>query len=79
MRHKLTTFILRNPPDLPPDGAAKGKKKKGESTGGEEDGESPDENGTNVSIPAGCKAYNTIPITAVTLQQLVLLSHQYQT
>lgn len=47
MRHKLTTYILRNPPDAPTDAVSKGKKKKGESTADDDD-ESPDET-TSVS------------------------------
>lgn len=47
MRHKLTTFILRNPPDVPSDVSSKGKKKKGESTADDEE-DSPDET-TSVS------------------------------
>ncbi|XP_067941506.1 eukaryotic translation initiation factor 5-like [Watersipora subatra] len=48
MRHKLTTFILKNPPESPQEGGVKKKSKKGESTGGEE-GDSPDENGASES------------------------------
>ena len=47
MRHKLTTFILKNPPDSG-DGGSKGKKK-GESTGGDEE-DSPDESNVSRSL-----------------------------
>jgi len=50
MRHKLTTFILRNPPDAPLDGSEggkKGKKSKEKKTAekGSEGGETANENG----------------------------------
>jgi len=49
MRHKLTTFMLRNPPNGPHEGGVEKKAKKTESQGGEEE-DSPDENGTSNSV-----------------------------
>lgn len=48
MTHKVTTFMLRNPPTSPQEGAAAKTPKVKKSEGGDDEGDSPDENGTSV-------------------------------